>query len=193
MRAVIVVAVIFAVLHFGLRYWVAPNFGEDVKARFVERLKYIPSFKAPGDQDGGQGSEAALSEANFAAWLAKPGNEANRRGYAFPVLFPLDILFLVALGSLLGMASLLLAAKVGAVSGWPVWVWWLFPVAYMVFDVLEDVLLIALLTAPSLLNAGTFRALTAFTSGKIGTVAVAAGQVVLLVLAATAARFGMIG
>jgi len=193
MRAVIVVAVIFAILHFGLRYWVTPGFGEDVRARFVERMKYIPSFTAQGDQDGQHGNEAALNETNFAAWLAKPGNEASRRGYAFPVLFPLDILFLVALGSLLGMASLLLAAKVGAVSGWPVWVWWLFPVAYMVFDLLEDALLIALLTAPSLLNAGTFRALTAFTSGKIGTVTVAAGQVVLLVLAAAAARFGIIG
>ena len=77
MRAVIVVAVIFAILHFGLRYWVTPKFGEDVKARFVERLKYIPSFKAPGDKDGQQDSEAALNEANFAAWLAKTGQSGQ--------------------------------------------------------------------------------------------------------------------
>jgi hypothetical protein len=176
-------------LHFGLKYWVTPKFGEDVKARFVERLKYIPSFKTPGSPD----SEAALTEASFAAWLAKPDNQASRRGYAFPVLFPLDILFLVALGSLLGMASLLLAGQVGAVSAWPVWVWWLFPVAYMAFDLLEDVLLITLLTMPSLLNGGTFHALTAFTSAKIGTVVVAIGQVGLLALACAAARLGVIG
>jgi hypothetical protein len=192
MRAVIVLAVVFAALHFGLKYWVAPKFGADVKARFVERLKYIPSFKTPGDQDGERGSEAALNEANFAAWLAKPDNQSNRRGYAFPVLFPLDILFLVALGSLLGMVSLLLAGQVGAVVGWPAWVWWLFPVAYMAFDLLEDVLLITLLAMPSLLNGGTFRALSAFTSGKIGTVAVAIGQVALLALACVAARLGII-
>ena len=106
MRAVIVLAVVFAILHFGLKFWVAPKFGVDVKARFVERLKYIPSFKTPGGQDGRKDDAAALNEANFAAWLAKPDNRPNRRGYAFPVLFPLDILFLVALGSLLGMASL---------------------------------------------------------------------------------------
>ena len=193
MRAVIVVAVIFAILHFGLRYWVTPKFGEDVKARFVERLKYIPSFKAPGDKDGQQDSEAALNEANFAAWLAKPDNQVSRRGYAFPVLLPFDILFLFALGSLLGMVSLLLAGQVGVFSGWPVWVWWLFPIAYMVFDLLEDTLLIALLTVPSLLNGGTFRALSVFTSGKLGTVTVAAAQVVLLVLGYSAARLGIIG
>lgn len=189
MRAVIVVAVIFAILHFGLKFWVAPKFGDDVKARFVERLKYIPSFKAPGAPD----SAYVMNEANFAAWLANPDNQSSRRGYAFPVLFPLDILFLVALGSLLGMASLLLAGQVGAVREWPVWIWWLFPAAYMAFDLLEDVLLIALLTMPSLLNGGTFRALTAFTGGKIGTVAVAIGQVGLLALACTAARLGVIG
>ena len=189
MRAVIVVAVIFAILHFGLKYWVTPKFGDDVKARFVERLKYIPSFKVPGSPD----SEAALNEANFATWLAKPDNQASRRGYAFPVLFPLDILFLVALGSLLGMVSLLLAGQVGPLRGWPVWVWWLFPVAYLAFDLLEDVLLIALLTMPSLLNGGTFRALSAFTSGKIGTVIVAIGQVGLLALAWAVARLGVIG
>ncbi len=189
MRAVIVLAVVFAALHFGLKYWVAPKFGDDVKARFVERLKYIPSFKTSGSTD----SEAALNEANFAAWLAKPDNQSNRRGYAFPVLFPLDILFLVALASLLGMVSLLLAGQVGAVAGWPVWVWWLFPVSYMAFDLLEDVLLITLLTMPSLLNGGTFRALSAFTSAKIGTVIVAIGQVGLLALACVAARLGIIG
>jgi hypothetical protein len=192
MRAVIVVAFIFAMSHFGLK-WVAPKFGEDVKARFVERLKYIPSFKAPGDKDGQHAGEAALNEANFAAWLAKPDNQSSRRGYAIPVLFPLDILFLVALGSLLGMVSLLLAGQVGAVVGWPVCVWWLFPAAYMAFDLLEDVLLITLLTMPSLLNDGTFRALSAFTGAKIGTVVVAIGQVGLLALACIAARLGVIG
>lgn len=60
MRAVIVLAVVFAALHFGLKYWVAPKFGADVEARFVERLKYIPSFKTPGVEDGQQDSKAAF-------------------------------------------------------------------------------------------------------------------------------------
>lgn len=188
MRAVIVLAVVFAILHFGLKYCVTPRFGDDVEARFVERLKYIPSFRTSAGHD----NEAVLNRANFAAWLAKPDIQSYRRGYAFPVLFPFDILFLLALGSLLGMVSDMLAGQIGAISGWPVWIWWLFPAAYMAFDLLEDVLLIALLTAPSLLKDGTFAALSAFTSGKIATVKVAIGQVGLLALAWAAARLGVI-
>src|ERR1700726_1055317 len=112
MRAVILSAVLVAILHFGLRCYITPQFGEDVEARFIERSKVIPSIQSrqlPGN-------DGSLDEANLALWLSTQANDQARRGYVVPVIIPFDLLFLISLGSLLGFASVLLGNQIGAVS-----------------------------------------------------------------------------
>jgi len=54
MRVRIILAILTAVLHVGLRYYITPPLGEDVKDRFIERDKFIPSLKNGAGQDGGR-------------------------------------------------------------------------------------------------------------------------------------------
>src|SRR5437879_5018132 len=124
MRAVIILAVLVAILHFGLRYYITPQFGGDVIARFIERGKVIPSIQSRHIP----GNDGALSEPNLALWLSTPGNDPGRQGYVLPVIIPLDLLFLISLGSLLGFASALLASRIGVVSHLNPVLWWVFPI-----------------------------------------------------------------
>jgi hypothetical protein len=172
MRAVILLAVLVAILHFGLRYYVTPQFGEDVEARFIERSKTIPSIQSRNMP----GNDGALNEANLALWLNTHANDAARRGYVVPVIIPFDLLFLISLGSLLGFASVLLASQIGAVSQFSPMLWWLFPIAYVACDVIEDSFIAALLTWPDLLNAMSFRLLRSATAAKFVTIAIAVAQ-----------------
>jgi hypothetical protein len=54
MRAVIVLMVLTAILHLGLRYYITPQLSRDVRDRFIERGRYIPSLKEQhlSDNDG---------------------------------------------------------------------------------------------------------------------------------------------
>lgn len=176
MRAIIVSAVLVAILHFGLRYYITPQFGEDVEARFIERSKVIPSIQSrqlPGN-------DGSLDEANLALWLSTQANDQARRGYVVPVIIPFDLVFLISLGSLLGFASVLLGNQIGAVSRFNPMLWWILPVAYIACDLIEDCFIAALLTWPNLLNAVSFRLLRSATAAKFVTVAVAVAQAGLL-------------
>ena len=161
MRALIVLAIAVAVLHFGLQY-VAASYGNDVKARFIEHGKYIPSIHAQNLPR----NDGAYNLSNFTLWLASPENQPDRRGYVAPIIIPLDLLFLVALGSLLGLASVLLAAQMPFISKRSPAVWWLFPLAYLGCDLVEDLLIAAILTWPNLLNSTSFLLLRSFTLEK---------------------------
>jgi hypothetical protein len=66
------------VLTLVLKFIVAPRYGKDVEARFLERLNYIPS------------QTVLLSKATLDRWLADQANSDAIRGYVYPVLFPLD-------------------------------------------------------------------------------------------------------
>src|SRR5271168_3859938 len=74
----------------------------DIKARFIERIDYIPS-SIP--------LSAPLTADNFQRWLTDPSKRSVRARYASPVLFPLDYTFLFALGLLLGTASLAISVR----------------------------------------------------------------------------------
>jgi hypothetical protein len=146
MRTVIVLAVLVAILHFGLRYYITPQFGEDVEARFIERSEVIPSIQSrqlPGN-------DGSLNEANLAFWLGTQANDQARRGYVVPVIIRFDLLYLISLGSLLGFASALLSSQIGAVSLFNPLLWWIFTIAYIACDMIEDCFIAALLTWPNL-------------------------------------------
>lgn len=108
MRAIAALFMLTLGLTLTLKYIVSPRYGVDVQARFIERLNYIPS-QAP----------ALLSRDNLARWLVDDRNTRAVNGYAYPVLFPLDFMFLLSLGFLLGLASTALAGRIAYVANWP--------------------------------------------------------------------------
>ncbi|WP_454629962.1 hypothetical protein [Bradyrhizobium cenepequi] len=151
-----------------LKFVVAPTYGMDVEARFLERLRYIPS------------QTDVLSRATLAHWLAGKENNAAIRGYVYPVLFPFDALFLVSLGLLLGFASEALSSRLEFLSNVPAWIWWVFPVLYIASDLAEDSMIAAIFRAFIPLTDRSYDFLSALTSVKLATVSIAIGQVSFL-------------
>jgi ABC-type polysaccharide/polyol phosphate export permease len=85
-------------------------------------------------------------------------------------LFPLDILFLFALGIALATGSVFFARHAVLVSEvWPV-IWWIIPVVYLISDFAEHVLLIGILKNPLRLTARSFSSLALATNIKIKSV-----------------------
>lgn len=165
MRIIIILFLLTLVLMLALKLLVAPRYGEDVEGRFLERLKYIPS------------QTEVLSSATLGRWLTDKTNSEAIRGYVFPVLFPLDILFLLSLGLLLGFASGALGSRLEFLSNVPGWIWWVFPFLYMASDLAEDTAIAAIFKAIIPLTDGSYKVLSTLTAVKIATVGLAIGQV----------------
>jgi hypothetical protein len=145
-------------LQFTIPYFSSP-YGAAVKARFVERSKTIPEL-GTGD--------VPLNEQNLRKWISSCPESA--RGYASPVLFPLDILFLFVLGIALATGSVFFARHAVLVSEvWPV-IWWIVPAVYLISDFVEDVLLIGVLKNQLRLTARSFSSLALATNIKIKSV-----------------------
>lgn len=118
----------------------------------------------------------------FRAWVKADPDRARR--YAFPVLFPLDLLFMLALGGLLAAGSATLAASIGW-SSRLVCLGALLPGLYVVADLGEDVLLAALLMSPDRIGARAIGASWRLNRMKRGTIALALLQVLGLLVAGT--------
>ncbi|MEH2535128.1 hypothetical protein V1277_005575 [Bradyrhizobium sp. AZCC 1588] len=168
MAKIVVLFVLTFILTLALKFVVAPRYGKDVEARFLEHLKDIPS------------QSEVLSEASLRRWLTDKTQTEAISGYVVPVLFPLDILFLICLGLFLGFASLALAERLALLSGLPIWIWWILPVCYMATDILEDSTIAAIFKSFVPLTAESFRLLSILTAIKIASVTAAIGQVALL-------------
>ncbi|HEY0329890.1 MAG TPA: hypothetical protein VGC77_12415 [Rhodopseudomonas sp.] len=166
MKSVLGLFVITIGLTLILKYVITPKYGEDVSGRFIERMNYIPSQKP-----------RLLSRETLSQWLSEPGNHDAIAGYVFPTLIPLDIAFLVSLGLLLGLSSLALAGSFPFLSNVPAWVWWLFPVGYMVSDLAEDAVVVAIFKLFTPLTDATFGVLKTLTAIKLASVSAAIGQV----------------
>jgi hypothetical protein len=155
-------------LMLAMKFLVTPRYGKDVESRFLERLKYIPS------------QTEVLSATTLERWLADKANGGAIRGYVYPVLFPLDLFFLLALGLLLGFASSALVGRLGYLANVPIWIWWILPAAYMAFDLVEDTVIAAILKSRIALTESSFRLLSALTAIKLATVTTAIAQVAFL-------------
>jgi hypothetical protein len=140
----------------------------DIKARFAERIDYIPSRMSP---------PAFLGFDSLKDWLDDPANAATRRAYAFPVLFPLDFVFLIFLGLFLGLASLAVSNQLAPLRSIPAWTWWVFPSLYIICDSLEDTILLALFTEKLRLEPVSYFIVRTLTKAKIATVSIAIGQI----------------
>jgi hypothetical protein len=162
MRAFWVLAAVTLLLQVGMPL-VSVKYGPAVKARFVERSKMIPGDHSP---------ELPLTRQTLTDWILQHPTEAA--GYASPVLFPLDLLFLISLATALGFGSEWLARHGLFISGLPWWVWWAPPAVYAFADLSEDAMLVVMFKDPDWISPGTFWWLEQSTLLKIGFV-IAAG------------------
>jgi len=142
------------------------TYGIDVADRFVERLTYIPSE-----------TKSLLTRDSLAKWLADPRNANAAAGYVFPVLFPLDLLFLILLGALLGVASTALASELAMLAAIPGIIWWILPLLYLVSDLAEDTLMAGIFKSLVPLSDAWFRVLRILTRTKIASLTAAFSQV----------------
>ncbi|MEK4032362.1 hypothetical protein WOC76_22405 [Methylocystis sp. IM3] len=137
---------------------VADRIGPDVSGRFLE---VNPRY-----------NRESLTE-----WVLC--NPAKARRYAFPVLFPLDALFLFCFGGFLGLGSVAAAHTLQ----WPSYADWLLALApgfFVACDLAEDVMLARFLLAPTLITREAVAAAKAITGIKIALVVVATLQTALV-------------
>jgi small-conductance mechanosensitive channel len=163
---ILVLFIVVLGLMLVLKYVIAPSYGDDVSRRFIERINYIPSQKP-----------ALLNRDNLAKWLADAKNARAISGYVFPILFPLDVVFLASLGLLLGCASVAMAGQLSFLSNVPAWVWWIFPLCYVAADFTEDMVVAATFKSKIELTDRSFGLLQSLTTIKIMGINLAIGQV----------------
>ncbi len=152
------IAIFLAACTIGLFFLipiVAKSYDAKVADRFLER-------------------SVEYKEVEFYDWV-KANQKAAAR-YAFPVLFPLDLIFMFCLGGFLAVASSTLLGHGGA-SARCVVASLIFPIAYVAFDLAEDSLLARMLTYPDSI-AGLIRYAKALTIGKFATCGIAIVQTV---------------
>lgn len=164
MRMIIVSGTLAIALPFAIAVFsTKARVGLDVSERFLERLDEIPS--------GATETQRELNSTNLKAWVADHPDYAAK--YALRVL-PMDILYLLSLGSFLGLALTWLAADMqwpASVAGIPTWtILWLLPALYIATDLIEDCLIAVLMTSPSSIEPATVRTLKTVKRIKIGSV-----------------------
>ena len=152
MRLIILLATLAVALPFIISGAAIP-FRNAVSSRFLERPTQdgVPRYAIPLETVAGK----ALDAVSLSDWVRDNGDFA--KGYATRVI-PLDILYLFFLGGFLAIASTTVVAAVRwpiALSGFPLWIWWLFPTVYVVCDFMEDGLIFAMLHWPSIIRDGT--------------------------------------
>jgi hypothetical protein len=136
----------------------AKNYGAEVAHRFVERLAYSPSE-----------TQRLLTRESLTKWLADPNNADAVTGYVAPVLFPLDLLFLLLLG---GLFSTTFAGKLPMLGGTSS-IWWILPLLYLVSDLVEDTMMAGIFKSFVPLTDASFQQLHALARIKIATAAIA--------------------
>lgn len=163
-RALVVLLAVTAMLLVGGR-WVARPFGPEVAARVLET--------------------SARDHSETLLRLHRERPEAAR-GYALPVLVPIDLLFLLSLGALFVVASLVALSFTAVAPRWSALVL-ILPLIYVVADTVEDVLLVRMLNDSAAVV--PLSALAAqLTRVKLASLWLCLSQVGLLAVAAAAAE-----
>jgi hypothetical protein len=138
----------------------AASGGPDVAKRFLE---VTPDYTADG----------------LRGWVSNYPAQAHR--YVYPVLFPLDLLFLTALAGLFAVGSIATANALHWDRDW-VWILVIFPVLYAVCDFIENVWLARLLLSPAGVTDRSVAVAQTLTGLKFAAAAIAALQLLLLLL-----------
>jgi hypothetical protein len=163
--------VILTAAIYGATQTVPRFYGPDVKNRVLEK-----GFLAKNPYD---------TAAKLEKWIKDDPNAA--RDYVFPVLFPIDLLFLVFLGATLAMISAMAAGSIGSLSG-IMWLFVLVPALYVAADLAEDTLLAVMLTFPTTISETVYGIVQVLTTVKIVSVLFALAQTAILFVAALILR-----
>ena len=99
----------------------------------------------------------------LSTWVGEHRDAA--RGYAFPVLFPLDLLFMIFLGGFLCVGSMASADQVEWLKRFT-WGFALLPALYVGVDLIEDTLLTRLLLNKQLITDDALRFVRSVTNVK---------------------------
>ena len=134
--------------------------GPDVGKRFLE---VTPDYTAEGLRN----------------WIMRYPSQARR--YAFPVLFPLDILLLIAVVGFLAVASLATARALHWTQGW-LWIVVIFPLLYGLCDFIENVFLTCFMVAATTVTDTSVAIAQRVTGLKFATLVVSALQLVALLV-----------
>ncbi len=134
--------------------------GADVRKRFLE---VTPDYTAEGLRN----------------WVMHYPSQARR--YAFPVLFPLDLLFSTTLAGFLAVASIAACQTLHWARGW-LWVFAIFPVLYGVCDIVENILLARLMFRPTTVTDGSVALAQTVTRLKFTAVTIGVLQLIVLLV-----------
>jgi hypothetical protein len=159
----------------------ATEVGRAVADRFLER-SFLETPTIPADS---KTKQRPADADNLREWVTAQETADHARAYAWRVM-PLDFLYLAALGAFLALAATTLASTIAWPPAWwnpPPWLWLIFPLTYMLADVAEDCLIIALMTRPARISEFTLKLLAVLRNVKIGTNIMAIGQIFALGLA----------
>lgn len=154
----------------------ASTVGTAVASRFLERSLTPPGATIPPEPTE---KPLPVTAANLRAWVTAKETAGYARAYAWRVM-PLDLLYLAVLGGFLALSASTLASTMGWASALPAWIWLTLPAAYVLADIIEDCLIVLLMTRPGSINAFTMRLLSALTNSKIGASAFAMLQIFAL-------------
>lgn len=148
---------------------IAWQFGPDVAVRFLERGRSIPS------------TNENLSRGSLQRWmLSSVAHAVQAKGYAYFVM-PADILYVLFLAGFLLSASISLQQIIPPLSGWIyIILICVFPVWYAIADLVEDFLIIYVLSRPKRVRQALFLVMRGSTVVKIAAASVSLIQVALL-------------
>jgi hypothetical protein len=155
------IAIFLAAVTIGLSFtigFVATGYGPRVADRFLERST---DYRADELRD----------------WVR--AHPAAARGYAFPVLFPLDLFFMVFLGGFLAYGSVASGEALDFEIRF-IWLCPVLPVLYIAADLIEDVLLARLLLSPDSITDRSVGMTKAATRAKFATSILAIAQTIVL-------------
>jgi hypothetical protein len=182
MKCIILLATTAIALPFMISF-VAPvkTAGSAVAERFLER-SFLQTPTIPPDP---KPDPLQVTANNLHAWVTSPDTAGYARAYAWRVM-PLDFIYLAVLGTFLALAATTLASSIAwppLLAKLPWWTWLVFPLAYVVADILEDCLIITLMTRPTSISRFTVDMLAVLRNAKIGTNMIAIVQIFALGLA----------
>jgi len=165
--------ILFGIVTIGLHFstsiivdWL--KLGPAAESRFIERSQKLPN----GEEFNPQ---------KFKEWVSSNGKEA--RAYAFPVIFPIDLVFLICFGLFTLLGSVLLF-EVLAITRIPWWLVIVAPIVYIVSDLAEDALAFVLLYSADAITPGRVDLLKALTATKFVSSGMSIVQTLLLALSA---------
>jgi hypothetical protein len=175
MRFIILLGLLAVALPFIISQ-TAASYGNAVSERFLERPTAAdPRYTVPPDV--AQGPELTVD--SLTNWVRNHVDPA--KGYVARVI-PLDILYLVFLGTFLGLASTTLAGTIrwpSVLEAVPTLIWWVLPALYIVSDFVEDSMIFTMLNWPSNIQ-DLFNTLGNVRAVKIWSVGLGMAQVLVL-------------